>query len=54
MIKRFLIGLAIVFLMGFPLGCDQPAEGPGEGGGYEYEQQEQGQERQQQEEPGGF
>ncbi len=48
MIKRFLIGLAIVFLMGFPLGCDQPAEGPG------YEQQEQGQERQQQEEPGGF
>lgn len=57
MLKHFLIGLGVVLMMGFNLGCEQPSEGPGNGGGYEQPQQEDNPYEEQQpdkQESGGF
>lgn len=55
MLKHFMVGLAVVVMMGFGLGCDQPPEGPGNGGGFEQPSERNTQEQQPgQREPGGF
>jgi hypothetical protein len=30
MFRHFLIGLAVLFMLGLAAGCDQPADGPGD------------------------
>ena len=35
MLKQFVMGLVLVLMMGFSLGCEQPTDRPGGGGGYE-------------------
>ncbi len=38
MVKKLFIGLIVVLMMGFSLGCEQPTDSPGGGGGGGYEQ----------------